>query len=33
MENAKNPLVPINEKEKKSPKDGCQMVDVALIPP
>jgi len=33
MENAKNPLISINEKERESPKDGCQMVDVAFIPP
>jgi hypothetical protein len=30
MENVKNPLVPIKNK---FPKDGCQVVDVDLIPP
>ncbi len=32
MKNAQNPLVPVKEK-KKFLKDGCQMVDVDLIPP
>jgi hypothetical protein len=31
MENVENPLVDVKEK-KKTPKDGCQMVDVDLIP-
>jgi hypothetical protein len=32
MENAKNPLIPIKEKEKKSLKDYRQRVNVDLIP-